>query len=591
MGLPATAGAAVLYAGAAGYGLLLVVQLVRGGGGGGGGGRTRLDLGAQAAMALLLGALLQALGRGQAPLRQLDAHSALLALAGSLVLFGFGASVGRQWTLAAVAAAKDKRKGKGKGDHTNSTSTAAATASPAVTAATAPTSTAVELSLSPRHRSNSESGSPYAVRAEGASRARIWSDESVDHGGAGAGVARLSKDPFYARPTPASLLSPSHKGENIETYQGFNITRAFVDETVDALSTIVGVSTRAGQYVSKQWKLMPVSSNGTYLWTNTDKRDGLMLKGSTVTTTSAGAVVRWLLDRQMATGLEAIMYRSEVLVMSERENILIQRFVCKSERVLLSSRSFLVATAWRRLGEGSYAIVTRSLPEGVGKAGDKKSTVRGCIHACGYLVRSLADAAGAAHSTEVLYGTHLSFSRSGKTGRSDIDKAKLDEISKSVARALAQALAGAAEPYSAAKEPVSLLVGDSRDVLVLSSEQRGEALEVAARVLAKLEDTHRSALGHAPRGIFRFGSLPSIHEGVAVTSPHSSRGGGGGGDGSTGSPGGGENTWNDIYSQDGILVSERLDEHKTIGTLRATCSIDAPPSIIHNLLTKHPEVV
>ena len=125
------------------------------------------------------------------------------------------------------------------------------------------------------------------------------------------------------------------------------------------------------------------------------------------------------------------------------------------------------------------------------------------------------------------------------------------------------------------------LIGGNKDVISLSPEQRRETLVIAKNVLAKLEATHHSALSqNTNHGIFRFGLLPSVNVDLPlldnVRSPLSNAGL--------------NNTWNDIYNNDGILVSERLDESKTIGTLRATCTIDVPPAILHKLLTKHPEV-
>lgn len=169
------------------------------------------------------------------------------------------------------------------------------------------------------------------------------------------------------------------------------------------------------------------------------------------------------------------------------------------------------------------------------------------------------------NSTELLFGTHLSF---GKHGKTNLDKAKLDEIGKSVSSTMSQAVLGAADLHAEA----CLSHPASADIIDLSSKQRNETIDLAKRTLGKLESIHRSALNQSGGGadeFFQFGSVRA--DKFAADAPSLK--------------------WNDIYNQDGILVSECMDDRKSIGTLRATCNIDASPVVIRRLLTEHPEIV
>jgi hypothetical protein len=209
-------GTVLLYASVCGYALLLAVQLVRGGGGRGGG-RGAFELGAQGALALLLGLSLHALGQAPPGLRQLQASSAALAIAASLVIFAFGASVGRQWTLAAAAAAATAKKHRGKGKEDSALSTT--NNAPTTPNATTPTpSTPMEVSREVRQaRADSEThstagggGAPsehLRERAHSAlARPRMWS-EDVSVGGRGGGGGGGGGPGAGTRSPPARLLS------------------------------------------------------------------------------------------------------------------------------------------------------------------------------------------------------------------------------------------------------------------------------------------------------------------------------------------------------------------------------------------------
>ena len=160
---------------------------------------------------------------------------------------------------------------------------------------------------------------------------------------------------------------------------------------------------------------------------------------------------------------------------------------------------------------------------------------------------------------------------SSKTKKTNIDKAKLDELSKSVASVLNQAQSGVAEKYAFLDDSVAPEA--SKDHISLNVEQRSEVFSVARKVLSKLESIHRSAQGDVAADAFQFGCLPTKQGPANILTPSASR-----------------NSWNDIYNSDRILVSESLDDSQSIGTLRATCDIDAPPSVVHKLLTEFPEV-
>lgn len=154
--------------------------------------------------------------------------------------------------------------------------------------------------------------------------------------------------------------------------------------------TIIGVSTKMPLYCNKSWKLMVTATGGSaYIWSSKEKNDSILLKGTVTSTTSARGVFNWLLDHHLGTGLEDVMTSSELLHLNVDKRVVVRRLVCKSDRLMFSSRSFVVVTSWMALDDGSYCIVTRSLPKGI-KALAEKKMVRGNIFSCGYYIRPVA---------------------------------------------------------------------------------------------------------------------------------------------------------------------------------------------------------
>lgn len=346
------------------YGLLLLLNLVRSRG------KDILELSSHIALVLFLSLALHAL-ENQNFRSQIDTSTAILALSSSLVSFIFGVSIGKSIGVHPKVSKPSRVK--------------------------------------PSYPVSSGRG---AQKANDRNRTRVMSSEDATPGLAATGN---SSEPMFtlgslSPPSASLLLSPSVNKDLIDTFEGYDITRSFISETVDMLLNVVGMSAKSDIYASKQWSLMPISSNNTYVWTSKDKNDGILLKGSAVTKTSPRAVATWLLEQHIGTGLEVIMTRSEVLYLNQKENVAVRRFVCRSDRVMFSSRCFVVLSACRYMADGSCVIVTRSLPSDVDKSSDGKC-VRGCIFASGFVIRPVLDTrAGAFLDLNILlYSTEFLF--------------------------------------------------------------------------------------------------------------------------------------------------------------------------------------
>lgn len=144
----------------------------------------------------------------------------------------------------------------------------------------------------------------------------------------------------------------------------------------------------------------------------------------------------------------------------------------------------------------------------------------------------------------MFYGAHVSFGGSG--GGS---KGKADVIARAVSNTMNSLSLGAANSTVTENEAYG-----KKDSLSLSNDQRQAVLGVSLEALNRLEQAHKSAIASSNAKI----NGPS--EDAAL--------------------------WNDIYNQDGIVCSEQPDATKTIGLLRATCTIDVSfvISIVYFLL-------
>lgn len=144
----------------------------------------------------------------------------------------------------------------------------------------------------------------------------------------------------------------------------------------------------------------------------------------------------------------------------------------------------------------------------------------------------------------------------------------------------------------------------------LSSDQMHELLTAAKGALAKIRKLHKSYTNSSAAG-----SRIGLHESPKASPDKPGRTGADGSllqDDLSTSPSGGvgsggedvshdahlmrrnsliNNTWDTFYEQDGIAVSELMDQTAPIGVLSAFCATESPPSVVRKLLIEHPEVV
>jgi hypothetical protein len=271
---------------------------------------------------------------------EIRASTALLVLAACLVSFVLGLSIGKSWGRASKIEERASKKAS-NGFLTSSITRDEAVAKPSV-AVTEFSGTAT----------------PTATSSTGTATVAVKSDNIAD-------------------------LNPN----SIFFIEGFTIDKAFVEEACNMLQSIAGVTQVNPVYKGLNWKLMTASSGSASMWLSNEVKGAILMKGSAVVHSGPDAILKWILDQNATSGLEDVMTTCELLHEDMKKHILVKRFICKSDSLMFSSRSFVVVTHWTVMSSGSVAVVTRSLPESVGSSSEKKGAVRGSVHSCGFIVQ------------------------------------------------------------------------------------------------------------------------------------------------------------------------------------------------------------
>jgi hypothetical protein len=271
---------------------------------------------------------------------EIRASTALLVLAACLVSFVLGLSIGRSWGRASKIEERGLRSSS-SGLIKSTMSRDDAVAKPSVAAA--------EFSGAATNTATLSTGTAAVV---------VKSENVAD-------------------------LNPN----SIFFIEGFTIDKAFVEEACNMLQSISGVTQINPVYKGLNWKLMTASSGSASMWLSNEIKGAILMKGSAVVHSSPDAILKWILDQNATSGLEDVMTTCELLHEDMKKHILVKRFVCKSDSLMFSSRSFVVVTHWTMMGSGAVAIVTRSLPETVASTSDKKGAVRGSVHTCGFIIQ------------------------------------------------------------------------------------------------------------------------------------------------------------------------------------------------------------
>lgn len=304
-----------------------------------------LDLSSHFALACFLSLCLYAIHTNALDF-EIKASAALLVLTACLLSFVLGLSVGKSWGRATRIDERASRSASASGVTRTKSSSEELIAKPSSAGETALSAPAVAVTST---------------------------------GGTGGAVAVMKADNI-ADLNPNSLFF----------IEGFTIDKAFVEEACSMLQSIAGVTQSNPVYKGLNWKLMTTASGSASMWLSNEIKGAILLKGSAVVHSSQVDVLKWLLDQNVTSGLEDVMTSCELLHEDMKKHIIVKRFICKSDRLMFSSRSFVVVTHWTATSSGAIAVVTRSLPVSVAASSEKKGAVRGSVHSCGFLIQPAA---------------------------------------------------------------------------------------------------------------------------------------------------------------------------------------------------------
>eukprot|EP01035_Chromulina_nebulosa_P021684 gene21684-28061_t len=128
-----------------------------------------------------------------------------------------------------------------------------------------------------------------------------------------------------------------------------------------------------GFVISRVWKsVYSDASTNANIWIEKTKKEkegnSIMLRGTFFVpnrsaSSSVSSIVKWLIEEDLLTAIEGLIYRSEVIekIKNESELIVVRKMYCKSG-IISTKREFIVVTSVTYVqAEGSYIIATRSM--------------------------------------------------------------------------------------------------------------------------------------------------------------------------------------------------------------------------------------
>ena len=189
-------------------------------------------------------------------------------------------------------------------------------------------------------------------------------------------------------------------------------------------------------YASRSWSLTP-SGSTSYLWTYRSEPDGIMLRTSVVVKSSTTSVLRWLLERNIASGLERAASETVLVKKFHGGSVSVRRICCDSSSLTSSKRDFVVVTCVSMLPDGVFVVSSRSayIPDNLTThhRRSRHGYVRGLVYASGFVLRPVKCPVQEDKGCEVFYGAHLDMlgPPSGKANAS-----KLEELQTSVLRTM-----------------------------------------------------------------------------------------------------------------------------------------------------------
>jgi hypothetical protein len=204
-----------------------------------------------------------------------------------------------------------------------------------------------------------------------------------------------------------------------------------IEDAKEVLLSIIGLpGYDEGPYAAKPWALVRCGS-ASYLWASHATSDGILIRSSCFANITAKSILKYIIDKDVVTGVEGIADRSEVIKTLHGGSITIRRICCKSGSFTSAKRDFTLITSNSVLQDGTYVVASRSIyvPETISalQRKSKNGFIRGIIYGAGYVLRPVRTAEG--EGCEVFYAVHLDMLGSPH-GR--VNAAKTEELSSAV---------------------------------------------------------------------------------------------------------------------------------------------------------------
>ena len=180
-------------------------------------------------------------------------------------------------------------------------------------------------------------------------------------------------------------------------------------------------------YAALPWLLQP-SGATSYIWSCRSEDRGILLRTSVVVKSTAPVVLRWLMDRNIVSGLETAAYESLLVKSFCGGSVGVRRICCDSGSLTSAKRDFIVVTSVSIEDDGTLVVASRSVyvpdrPTTLPRR-SKQGHIRGIVHASGFVLRPCRARGGGdgPDECEVLFGTHVDLlsPAAGRTHRSTL---------------------------------------------------------------------------------------------------------------------------------------------------------------------------
>jgi len=389
-----------------------------------------------------------------------------------------------------------------------------------------------------------------------------------------------------------------------------------------------------GFVISRTWKSVYVDpANNTNLWLEKSKKEGnsILLRGICSVPIKSSActvpeIVKWLIAEDLITGIEGLSYRSEVVekISNESEFIMVRRMFCKSGFISSKREFTLVTSITANAADGSYIMATRSVasdfiakPKGSKSSHSSSSAssssssgiIRAIVHGSGYIIRP---SSSSSHSVDLVVGAYVDLMGS-KSSR--INASKADLLVAATMRTIKRIQHGCADAFcpdqllgpprrnpnpnhesseqsvrarypshfSSEQTPSTDKDADSNNSdedlgnsnsssnalavmdpqIDLSAEQKEGLLRLADSAMHKLRQLHGLVNSSDGGGADRLG-YEQIYR---------------------------RDAWETFHEEDGITLRELSMDSSPVGVLSASCSIEAPCSLVRRNLIEQPEAL